>query len=187
MPNYAAAVEAGFVKRGVALRDLADQLGIKVEGLESTIAFVNALAFEEDMDDFGRHFQASQMLLGPYYGVQVNAALLGTEGGLKRTTRADLVAFYLPAGTPRFDAAVAESLHLVCPEVCLCREPIEEHPGLGLFLHPAHIRFVEVQDRSAFRQHEPVSVPIERPRCRLRIVITCAQGPGRTERPQAQR
>lgn len=94
MPNYAAAVEAGFVKRGVALRDLAEQLGIKVEGLESTIAFVNALAFEGDMDDFGRRFQASQMLLGPYYGVQVNAALLGTEGGLAidasgRVARAD--------------------------------------------------------------------------------------------------
>jgi fumarate reductase flavoprotein subunit len=82
MPNYAAAVEAGYVKRGVALRDLAEQLGIRREGLEETIALVNALAFEEDSDDFGRQFHAAQMLLGPYYGVQVNAALLGTEGGL---------------------------------------------------------------------------------------------------------
>ena len=82
MPNYATAIETGFVKRGVALRDLADQLGIRREGLETTVALVNALAIEEDSDDFGRQFQATQMLLGPYYGVQVNAALLGTEGGL---------------------------------------------------------------------------------------------------------
>jgi fumarate reductase flavoprotein subunit len=82
MPNYAAAIEAGFVKRGVALRDLADQLGINRENLETTIALVNALAFEEDVDEFGRRFEGTQMLLGPYYGVQVSAALLGTEGGL---------------------------------------------------------------------------------------------------------
>ncbi|MGZ8273011.1 MAG: FAD-dependent oxidoreductase [Burkholderiaceae bacterium] len=82
MPNYAAAVDARFIKRGVALRDLADQLGIRREGLEETIALVNALAFEDESDDFGRQFRATQMLLGPYYGVQVNAALLGTEGGL---------------------------------------------------------------------------------------------------------
>lgn len=82
MPNYVAAVDAGFVKRGVALRDLADQLGIRREGLEETVALVNALAFEDATDDFGREFHATQMLLGPYYGVQVNAALLGTEGGL---------------------------------------------------------------------------------------------------------
>lgn len=82
MPNYSAAVETGYVKRGVTLRDLADQLGIRREGLEDTVALVNALAFEDDSDDFGRRFHASQMLLGPYYGVQVSAALLGTEGGL---------------------------------------------------------------------------------------------------------
>ncbi|MGB2818265.1 MAG: FAD-dependent oxidoreductase [Burkholderiaceae bacterium] len=82
MPNYAAAVDAGFVKRGVALRDLADQLGIRREGLEETVALVNALAFDDAADDFGRQFRATQMLLGPHYGVRVDAALLGTEGGL---------------------------------------------------------------------------------------------------------
>jgi fumarate reductase flavoprotein subunit len=82
MPNYAAAVESGVIKRCAALRDLADALGIRREGLESTIALVNALAFEDDIDEFGRQFRMSQMLLGPYYGVQVTGALLGTEGGL---------------------------------------------------------------------------------------------------------
>jgi fumarate reductase flavoprotein subunit len=94
MPNYAAAVESGVIKRAAALRDLADQLGIRREGLESTLALVNALAFEDDVDEFGRQFRMSQMLLGPYYGVQVSGALLGTEGGLAidaggRVLRAD--------------------------------------------------------------------------------------------------
>ncbi len=82
MPNYPEAVTRGLIKRGATLRDLAESLGIDRSGLEQTVALVNALAFEDDMDDFGRPFRASQMLLGPYYGVQVTSALLGTEGGL---------------------------------------------------------------------------------------------------------
>jgi fumarate reductase flavoprotein subunit len=82
MPNYPEAVTQGLIKRGVTLRELAELLGIDRAGLEQTVALVNALAFEDDVDDFGRLFRASQMLLGPYYGVQVTGALLGTEGGL---------------------------------------------------------------------------------------------------------
>jgi fumarate reductase flavoprotein subunit len=52
------------------------------DGLEATIALVNALAFDDAADEFGREFRATQMLLGPYYGVPVTCALLGTEGGL---------------------------------------------------------------------------------------------------------
>ena len=47
MPNYATAVSSGVIKREAALRDLAEQLGVNREGLESTIALVNALAFED--------------------------------------------------------------------------------------------------------------------------------------------
>jgi len=82
MPNYATAVTSGVIKRETLLRDLADQLGVKREGLEATIALVNAMAFEDAADEFGREFRATQMLLGPYYGVPVTGALLGTEGGL---------------------------------------------------------------------------------------------------------
>ncbi|HYM48214.1 MAG TPA: FAD-dependent oxidoreductase [Burkholderiaceae bacterium] len=82
MPNYATAVISGVIKRGSALRDLADQLGVQREGLEATIALVTALAFDDAADEFGRQFRATQMLLGPYYGVPVTGALLGTEGGL---------------------------------------------------------------------------------------------------------
>jgi fumarate reductase flavoprotein subunit len=82
MPNYPEAVTKGLIKRGTTLRDLADALGIERGGLEQTIALVNALALDEDMDEFGRSFRAAQMILGPYYGVQVTGALLGTEGGL---------------------------------------------------------------------------------------------------------
>ena len=82
MPNYATAVSSGVIKRESLLRDLAEQLGVRREGLEATIALVNALAFDDDADEFGRQFRATQMLLGPYYGVPVTCALLGTEGGL---------------------------------------------------------------------------------------------------------
>ena len=86
MPNYATAVTSGVIKRESMLRDLAEQLGVNREGLEATIALVNALAFDDAADDFGREFRATQMLLGPYYGVPVTCALLGTEGGLATDT-----------------------------------------------------------------------------------------------------
>jgi fumarate reductase flavoprotein subunit len=82
MPNYPEAVTKGLIKRGVTLPDLADALGVDRTGLEQTVALVNALALDDDMDEFGRTFRASQMILGPFYGVQVTGALLGTEGGL---------------------------------------------------------------------------------------------------------
>ena len=86
MPNYATAVTSGVIKRESMLRDLAEQLGVNREGLEATIALVNALAFDDATDEFGREFHATQMLLGPYYGVPVTCALLGTEGGLATDT-----------------------------------------------------------------------------------------------------
>lgn len=82
MPNYPEAVDKGLIKRGATLRDLAAALSVDRAGLEQTVALVNALALDEDMDEFGRSFRASQMILGPYYGVKVTGALLGTEGGL---------------------------------------------------------------------------------------------------------
>lgn len=82
MPNYLEAVRQGLIKRAATVRELADVLGIDVAGLEQSLALVNAMAFDNDTDDFGRQFRASQMILGPYYGVRVTGALLGTEGGL---------------------------------------------------------------------------------------------------------
>ncbi len=82
MPNYLEAVTQGLIKRASSLRELADVLGIERDGLEQSVALVNSFAFEDAVDDFGREFHASQMILTPYYGVQVTGALLGTEGGL---------------------------------------------------------------------------------------------------------
>ncbi len=82
MPGYPEAVAQGLVKRGATLRELADVLGVDRDGLEQSVAVVNSLAFEDETDDFGRAFHASQMILTPFYGVKVTGALLGTEGGL---------------------------------------------------------------------------------------------------------
>ena len=65
MPNYATAVSSGVIKREAALRDLAEQLGVNREGLESTIALVNALAFEDDADEFGRQFERLRCCSAP--------------------------------------------------------------------------------------------------------------------------
>jgi len=82
MPGYLDAIAKGLINRGATLRELAGHLGVDSEGLEQTLAMVNSLAFDEEVDEFGRIFPATQMILPPFYGVQVTGALLGTEGGL---------------------------------------------------------------------------------------------------------
>lgn len=82
MPGYLDAIAKGLVKRGATVRELAGQLGVDTDGLEQTLAMVNSLAFDEEVDDFGRAFGATQMILPPFYGVEVTGAMLGTEGGL---------------------------------------------------------------------------------------------------------
>lgn len=82
MPGYLDAIAKGLIKRGATLRELARHLGISNEGLEQSLAMVNSLAFDNEVDEFGRVFPATQMILPPYYGVEVTGALLGSEGGL---------------------------------------------------------------------------------------------------------
>lgn len=82
MPGYLDAIAKGLIKRGATVRELAGQLGVATDGLEQTLAMVNSLAFDNEVDDFGRVFPATQMILPPFYGVEVTGALLGSGGGL---------------------------------------------------------------------------------------------------------
>lgn len=81
-PDYRSLARGGAVKRGDSVALLATRLGIDRKGLERTLAHVNALAFDDASDDFGRRFHADEMLLAPYFGVKVTGALLHTQGGL---------------------------------------------------------------------------------------------------------
>lgn len=87
LSGYAQAVAAGAVRRAGSVAELADLLGIEPAGLQRAIAFVNALALEEDTDEFGRRFRGTETLLAPYYGVRVTGGLLDTHGGLATDAR----------------------------------------------------------------------------------------------------
>jgi fumarate reductase flavoprotein subunit len=81
-PDYRNLARGGAVKRGDSIAVLAARLGVDRAGLERTLAHVNALAFDDASDDFGRQFHSDEMLLAPLYGVRVTGALLHTQGGL---------------------------------------------------------------------------------------------------------
>jgi fumarate reductase flavoprotein subunit len=80
--DYGRAAGAGAIRRAGTVGELAQSLGIDAPGLERTVGWVNALAVDDATDDYGRRFHSTATLLPPYYGVEVTAALLRTQGGL---------------------------------------------------------------------------------------------------------
>lgn len=78
--DYREAVEAGAVRRGETLTELAEVLGIDAGGLAITLAEYHAAA-GEPADRFGR--RVNTRFVPPFYGVKVSGALFHTQGGLR--------------------------------------------------------------------------------------------------------
>ena len=79
--NLARFFADGLLLKGETPEELADKLGIDVEGLKQTIEEYNARAAVGDKDNFGRVLP--EPLRAPYYGIKVTVALYHTQGGLK--------------------------------------------------------------------------------------------------------
>jgi fumarate reductase flavoprotein subunit len=79
--NLARFFADGLLLKGETPEELADKLGIGVEGLKQTIEEYNARAAAGDKDNFGRVLP--EPLRPPYYGIKVTVALYHTQGGLK--------------------------------------------------------------------------------------------------------
>ena len=82
-------VETGAVKRADSIKGLAQVLGLDASNLKSTTKAYNAARLA-GMDEFERTTFGNE-LRPPLYGVQVTAALLHTQGGLKINTRAQVL------------------------------------------------------------------------------------------------
>lgn len=79
--DYREAVEAGAVKKGETIQELAEVLGIDREGLLTTFDDYQKAARGEGEDSFGR--SDCSIMEPPFYGVRVTGALFHTQGGLK--------------------------------------------------------------------------------------------------------
>jgi fumarate reductase flavoprotein subunit len=78
--DYREAAEAGAIRRGETLAELAAALGVDGEGLAQTLEAYHGAA-GRPADTFGRRVTAR--LAPPFYGVKVTGALFHTQGGLR--------------------------------------------------------------------------------------------------------
>lgn len=79
--DYRTAFEAGAVKTGADITELAAACCLPEDALAAEIAATQALATEKATDRFGRRFTAPS-LQPPFHAVRVTGALFHTQGGL---------------------------------------------------------------------------------------------------------
>jgi fumarate reductase flavoprotein subunit len=78
--DYRQAIEAGAIKQGDTIEDLALELRLPTAALAQTLADYQNCAAGETVDPFSR--PDCRQLEGPFYGVKVTGALFHTQGGL---------------------------------------------------------------------------------------------------------
>ncbi len=92
-------IKSGYLFKGNTIAELADQLGIDVEGLEQTISRYNQDAekgvdtsFSKGENEYDTHFGANTkypnpcmapLKKGPFYGIKIYPGDIGTSGGLQ--------------------------------------------------------------------------------------------------------
>jgi len=80
--DYRAAADAGAVKSGADVAELAAVCGLDEAALAQTLADCVALADGEATGPFGRDFTTKPALAAPYFAIRITGALFHTQGGL---------------------------------------------------------------------------------------------------------
>ncbi|SDU14436.1 FAD-dependent oxidoreductase [Stappia sp. ES.058] len=97
-PDYRDAMEAGAIREGETVADLATATGLPEAALAETLETVARFQSGAEADPFGRAFTERPALAGPFYAVKVTGALFHTQGGLM----IDATARALPASGEPF-------------------------------------------------------------------------------------
>jgi fumarate reductase flavoprotein subunit len=80
--DYRDAMDAGAVKRGANVAELAVACGLDESALTPTIADCVSLADGHGACPFGRDFTGKPALAAPYYAIRITGVLFHTQGGL---------------------------------------------------------------------------------------------------------
>ncbi|MEI2384830.1 FAD-dependent oxidoreductase [Breoghania sp. JC706] len=81
-PDYCDAVDAGAIREGENVAELAAVTGLPADALAETFDAVARFQRGEVVDPFGRDFTGKPALAAPFYAVKVTGALFHTQGGL---------------------------------------------------------------------------------------------------------
>jgi len=80
--DFRDAEASGALIQVATVKQLAEQTGMPMTELATTLSTVTDLARDNSVDPWGRRFQANTALSPPYYAVRVEGALFHTQGGL---------------------------------------------------------------------------------------------------------
>ncbi len=95
--DFRQAVEAGAVRSGDSIAELAAACSLPESDLGETLEAITRLAAGDGTDEFGRDFTVNEALRPPYYAVRVTGSLFHTQGGLVVDENAQVLK---PDGTP---------------------------------------------------------------------------------------
>lgn len=87
----------GWIRTAATLRELATGLGLPAEAVEETVARWNRHCAAGLDPDFQRTKMLAPFGHGPFYAVQLSPSMLNTQGGPRRSARAEIVR---PDGSP---------------------------------------------------------------------------------------
>ena len=113
-------VEAGTVVKADTVEELANAIGISAAGLASTLATWNADCAKGVDTTFGKTECLNPIEVGPFYAAKTGSYNLGTMGGLKINTDAQVC---------RFDGTPIE--HLYAGGLCTGGWAGQFYPGSG--------------------------------------------------------
>lgn len=82
---------AGLLTEAATIKELAEKIGINTEELEKTVATYNGYAKANSDKEFGRRVLAGELVKGPFYAVQVSPAIHHTMGGIKISTKTEVL------------------------------------------------------------------------------------------------
>jgi fumarate reductase flavoprotein subunit len=80
--EYRDAAKVRACKSATTIGELAATCKLPADELSGTLDGVAQLALDNETDEFGRRFNADEILTPPYYAIRVTGALFHTQGGL---------------------------------------------------------------------------------------------------------
>lgn len=85
-------LESGWILKADTLADLADRIGVPAENLEKTIALNNEMVERGEDILFGRDIATMKTFTdGPFYAIEMVPAVVNTQGGPVRDTKAQVI------------------------------------------------------------------------------------------------
>lgn len=85
-------IDKGWIVKGNTISEVAEKLGIEVEGLVETVEHYNTACERKSDPDFERKPESMEPIkVGPFYGAELGLNIINTQGGPMRNAQAQIL------------------------------------------------------------------------------------------------